>query len=262
LAEGRGRWLAALALLTAALHGCDASDGSADATEGPVTVYVSLPLSGTNGAHGRDAVEGARLALDDADHQAGDLRVRVRFLDDSRNGRPSIVAAAENARTATSDSSSAAYIGELDSATTRTSLPITNEAGLLQVSPGATAPDLTGAAPGPEDDPEIYQPSGEPNFARVVPVGGPLIGPRDLPASGREFVSRFRDGFEREPGAYAAYGYVAMQVVLAAIADAGGGESFRDDVRQNGVDMPERDSVLGRFAIVDGDTTLCAGRSC
>jgi ABC-type branched-subunit amino acid transport system substrate-binding protein len=188
--------------------------------------------------------------------------VRARYLDDSRGGRPSIVAAAANARSATSDSSSAAYIGELDSATTRTSAPITNEAALLQVSPGATAPDLTGAAPGPGDDPDVFQPSGEPNFARVAPVGGPLIRPGDLPPAGRRFAVRFRERFDREPGVYAPYGYAAMEVVLAAIAEAGGGDSFRADVRDNGLDLPERNSVLGRFGIVDGDTTLCGAAAC
>jgi ABC-type branched-subunit amino acid transport system substrate-binding protein len=262
LAERGGRWALALALLAAPLAGCGLADGGTEVTEGPVTVYVSLPLTGPQGAAGRDAADGARLALRDANQQAGDLRVRARFLDDARGGRPSVVAAAQNAREATSDSSAAAYLGELDSVTTRTSLPITNEAGLLQVSPGATAPELTGAAPGPDDDPDLYEPSGEPSFARVVPVGGPLIEPRNLPARSRRFLARFQAAFDRRPGVYAAYGYAAMELILSAIADAAGGDEFRDDVRENGLDVPERDSVLGRFAIVDGDTTLCSGASC
>jgi ABC-type branched-subunit amino acid transport system substrate-binding protein len=262
LAESFGRRAVTLALIAVALGGCELGGGGADATEGPVTVYVSLPLSGKVGPDGRDAADGARLALQDAGQRAGDLGVRARYLDDARGGTPSTVGAAANARSATSDSSSAAYIGELDSATTRTSAPITNEAQLLQVSPGATAPDLTGAAPGPGDDPDVYQPSGEPNFARVVPVGGPLIRPSDLPPAGRRLIARFRDSFGREPGAYAAYGYAAMEAVLAAIADAEGGDSFRADVRDNGLDLPERNSVLGRFGIVDGDTTLCDGGAC
>jgi len=53
-----------------------------------------------------------------------------------------------------------------------------------------------------------------------------------------------------------------MKLVLSAIAAAEGGEGFRDEVRENGLDAPERDSVLGRFAIVDGDTTVCAAGTC
>ncbi len=77
--------------------------------------------------------------------------------------------AGANARRATEDSTAIAYIGELDSGTTRTSLPITNEAGMLQVSPAASAVDLTRAAPGSGQIPSEVQPSGVRSFGRVIP---------------------------------------------------------------------------------------------
>ena len=96
--------------------------------------------------------------------------MRAEFLDDA-NGKPwDPVAVAANARTATSDSSAAAYIGELDSEPTRVSAPITNDAGLLQISPGAGAVDLTRPAEGYPDSPDRYRPSGEASFARIVPA--------------------------------------------------------------------------------------------
>jgi len=67
------------------------------------------------------------------------------------------------------DSSAAAYIGELDSEPTRASAPITNDAGVVQISPGAGAVDLTQPAAGYPNSPDRYQPSGSPNFARTVP---------------------------------------------------------------------------------------------
>ena len=118
-----------------------------------MTVYVSLPLTGPREADGADAADGARLALEQAGGKAGSLEVRAEFLDDAR-GRPSDpVAVGENAREAVQDSSAAAYIGELDSEPTRGSLPITNEAGLLQVSPGAGGVDLTQPAAGYPESP-------------------------------------------------------------------------------------------------------------
>lgn len=78
--------------------------------------------------------------------------------------------AGANARAATGDSTAIAYIGELDSGTTRTSLPITNEAGLLQVSPAASAVDLTRVAPGSDGIPDETQPSGIRTFGRVIPA--------------------------------------------------------------------------------------------
>jgi branched-chain amino acid transport system substrate-binding protein len=100
--------------------------------------------------------------------------VRARFLDDAEGGRWDPVAVGENARRAAADSSTAAYIGDLDSGATRTSLPILNEAEIAQVSPGATAIDLTRSAPGYEDSPERYRPSGDATFARVVPTDDSL----------------------------------------------------------------------------------------
>jgi ABC-type branched-subunit amino acid transport system substrate-binding protein len=137
--------------------------------EGPVKVYVSLPLTGPGGADGRDAADGARLALEQAGGKAGDLEVEAEFLDDARGKPWDPAAVGANARMATQDSSAVAYIGELDSQPTRASMPITNEASLVQVSPTAGAVDLTGPAEGYPDSPDRYRPSGQASFARIVP---------------------------------------------------------------------------------------------
>jgi branched-chain amino acid transport system substrate-binding protein len=151
-----------------ALGGCGPDGGGA--IEGPVAVYVSLPLSGPRAEDGRDAADGARMALEQAGGKAGDLVVEARFLDDA-NGAPwDPVAVGANARRAVQDSSAVAYIGELDSEPTRASLPITNEAGIVQVSPGAGGVDLTRPAAGYPDTPDRHQPSGDPTFARVIPA--------------------------------------------------------------------------------------------
>ena len=65
--------------------------------------------------------------------------------------------------------SAIAYIGESNSGATVLSLPITNDAGLLQISPSSTYVGLTrseGAAPG---EPDKYYPSGTRTFGRVMP---------------------------------------------------------------------------------------------
>ena len=155
------------------MAGCAAED---TAVEGPVAVYVSLPLSGPAGPDGRDAADGARLALDQAGGRAGDLEVRATHLDDAAPGRAwDPAAVGRNARRAVQDSSTAAYIGELHSQPTRASLPITNDAGIAQVSPGASAVDLTRPAEGYPGSPERYRPSSEVTFARVVPDDGVVL---------------------------------------------------------------------------------------
>jgi branched-chain amino acid transport system substrate-binding protein len=154
-------------LAVLALAGCGVTASSEIGA--PVTVYVSLPLTGPRAADGRDAADGARLALEQASGKAGSLEVRGRFLDDAKGKAWDPATVGDNARAAVQDSSAAAYLGELDSEPTRASVPITNDAGLVEVSPGAGAVDLTRPAAGYPDSPERYRPSGSASFARVVP---------------------------------------------------------------------------------------------
>jgi branched-chain amino acid transport system substrate-binding protein len=163
---------ALLAALGAALGGC-ASSGSGIQAGERVDVYVSMPLHGRGAADGRDVADGARLALADAHGNVGELAVRATYLDDT-SGKAGATwdpaVAAGNARRATQDSAAIAYIGDFDSGATRFSLPITNEAHLLQVSPAASAVDLVQPYLGAGDQvPEEVQPTGERTFGRVIP---------------------------------------------------------------------------------------------
>jgi branched-chain amino acid transport system substrate-binding protein len=151
--------------------GCDGGDD--EATGGTRTIYVSVPLHGESAQEGRANVNGAKLALADSGGEAGGIDVEAIYVDDTsgegRRARWDPVIVADNARRAAQDSSAIAYIGELESGATRTSLPITNEAMMLHVSPGSTAVDLVEEAPGSDDVPELTQPTGERTFGRVIP---------------------------------------------------------------------------------------------
>jgi branched-chain amino acid transport system substrate-binding protein len=69
-----------------------------------------------------------------------------------------------------SDLNAIAYIGELDSAATALSLPLTNEGHILQVSPASTYDGLTRPGGSRPAEPERFYPSGERTFGRVVPA--------------------------------------------------------------------------------------------
>lgn len=177
---GTRRAIAALAgaCATLAAFGC----GETATEPGPgaeLSVYVSLPLRGPLAADGRDAADGARLALDDAEGKAAGFPIRSRLLDDTegtgRDAAPSSVQAAANARSASEDSTAIAYLGELTSGATRASLPVTNEARMLQVSPGAGAVDLVSEFRGSDEVPAT-QPRGERSFGRVIPADDLLAG--------------------------------------------------------------------------------------
>jgi branched-chain amino acid transport system substrate-binding protein len=165
----------AAAVVVIAVGGCSiGDDGGGEG--GPATVYVSLPL---RTADGRDAADGAAMALADARGRAGGREIRAVELDDSQRVggelRWTPARVGRNARRAIRDSTSLAYIGELESGATRVSLPITNEARMLQVSPASGADDLV-VEPGTFDDVPEAQPSDERTFGRVIPSDGVQAG--------------------------------------------------------------------------------------
>jgi branched-chain amino acid transport system substrate-binding protein len=184
---------------------------------------VSAPLSGPRGADGRDVVDGARLALRDAGDEAGGTDVRLRVLDDANAGGWDGAITGANARRAAQDSTAIAYVGELDSGASRTSVPITNEAGILQISPGSGAEDLTRAALGSSDVPKV-QPTGNRTFGRVIPsdraqgeaagawMAGDGIATVRVRGPGDDFADALEAGIEAAPG--------GPEVVTSGRADA------------------------------------------
>jgi len=95
-----------------------------------VRVYVTEPLC-----------EGAEAELARRGGEAGDLRVRAVCLPSAESSQGlDLAQIGANARRATEDSSSIAYIGERTRAASRFSAPILEEAGIAQLSA------ITGAA--------------------------------------------------------------------------------------------------------------------
>jgi branched-chain amino acid transport system substrate-binding protein len=168
-----------LALLSAAagtLTGC-LGNGAADEPhriEGDTaTVYSSIPRRGASADTAAEVLAGERRALADRRGRAGGLRIRLRRLpatdDREHPWEPDLVA--ENAHRAADDPTAIAYLGELDYGATAISLPITNDAGLLQVSPSDGLTSLTQRAPGrPRAGPERYYPTDRRSFVRVGPT--------------------------------------------------------------------------------------------
>jgi branched-chain amino acid transport system substrate-binding protein len=212
--------------------------------EGPVTVYISLPLRGPSGDDGRDAADAAELALADAGGEAAGREARAVVLDDTEGAGPNAgwtpEQAAANARQATQDSTSIAYVGDFESGATRSSLPITNEARLLQVSPASSAGDLVAPFEGSDDVPEV-QASGERTFGRVVPsdyaqgqaaaVWAQRLGwdRVRIVSDGSSFADSLADGFRS-----------------AAATSAGGGSTYlAGEARVTGADAMGSDVFLG-----------------
>jgi branched-chain amino acid transport system substrate-binding protein len=171
----------ALAVLAAAslaggLAACGGDSGGGSTSTGAaakrLTIYSSLPMQGGARVQAEAAVKGAQLALEQAGGKAGKFPITFKPLDDStaQAGGWEPNATSTNARKAATDKSAIGYIGEFNSGATAVSLPILNEAGIAQVSPGNTAVGITskdpGAGPG---EPDKYYPTGKRTYARVLP---------------------------------------------------------------------------------------------
>jgi ABC-type branched-subunit amino acid transport system substrate-binding protein len=130
---------------------------------------LSIVISEPRGFHSdpvaQDIVDAERLAF--SQHHGSVTHFHVRMLI-VRSEKPS-----NNARTAISEQSTIAYLGELDPGYSEQSLGINNALDVLQVSPTDTALELgqeTSAVPGaPRSFFESYSSYGR-TFARVVPT--------------------------------------------------------------------------------------------
>jgi branched-chain amino acid transport system substrate-binding protein len=164
-----------LVVLLVLLAGCSGADSKqATAPDGELTVYVSVPANGVEASAGHAVAAGAQLALADADGEAAGREIKLVRLDnskpDSRTWDPSAVEA--NANHAAADPSTIAYIGELDQGGSAISVPVTNEAQILQMSPLDGLTTLTRNQPGAAfgTGPARYYPSGKRTFMRLVPT--------------------------------------------------------------------------------------------
>jgi branched-chain amino acid transport system substrate-binding protein len=157
--------------------GDDEDEGAGGGAEGDgggtLTVYSSLPLQGASRPQSEDVINGIKLALKQKGGKCGDFAIKYESLDDATAaaGKWEAGQTSANARKAAQDDSTIAYLGEFNSGASAISIPITNEAGIMHVSPSNTALGLTkggaGAEPG---EPDKYYPSGERHYGRVVPI--------------------------------------------------------------------------------------------
>jgi branched-chain amino acid transport system substrate-binding protein len=180
------RSLGAAALCTAALAACGSNNPTAlplpkgvkppTHKQNVVFIYSSLPMHGPRAAESRQIVQGINLELDDLQtpHRVGAYTIRYVSRDDSsaRVGGWSQGATVTNAETAVRNPNTIAYIGDLDSGATELSLPILNQAGIVQITPGSAYPGLTNEIHGvttPGEPNKYYPQPDQRTLLRLVP---------------------------------------------------------------------------------------------
>jgi branched-chain amino acid transport system substrate-binding protein len=165
---------ALVALAFAACGGDDGDDNGAGASSGgsTLTIYSSLPLQGDSRPQSEDVVAGEKLALEEAGGKVGKFTIKYVSLDDATAaaGKWDPAQTSSDARKASQDKSSIAYLGEFNSGASAISIPILNQANILQVSPSNTYVGLTRAEGADKGEPDKYYPAGKRTYGRVVPA--------------------------------------------------------------------------------------------
>src|SRR4051794_20005856 len=175
----RALWGVAFASLALVVAGCGGDDNEGGSTSSSsssgstsLTIYSSLPLQGDSRPQSEAVVNGEKLALQEHGGKVGKYTVKYVSLDDSTaaTGKWEPGATSSDARKAAQDKSTIAYLGEFNSGASAISIPILNEAGILQVSPSNTYVGLTRSEGADKGEPDKYYPSGKRTYGRVVPA--------------------------------------------------------------------------------------------
>lgn len=148
------------------------SPSPAPQISGTVKIVSSLPRTGSARGQTDSIVNGFRMALDEVNNRVGGAAIVYEDLDDATPAKGSWDAGkeAENANRAVADADVMVYLGTFNSGAAKVAIPILNPANLVMISPANTYPGLTKPNTGEPNEPQVYQPSGRPNYARVVPA--------------------------------------------------------------------------------------------
>jgi len=131
-------------------------------------IYASWPMQGAMIPEGTAMLNAAKLALDEAKNEAAGWKIELVFLDDASPTTGSWDGTVEsgNAQKCISDENCLIYFGTYNSGAAKISMPLTNKAGMAQITPANSYPGLTkkGFAQG---EPDIYRPTGKVNYFRT-----------------------------------------------------------------------------------------------
>lgn len=124
--------------------GASACSGSTSPSK-TIKIGIDLPLSGADASVGRSTLNGMLLAINQASAKGlpGGFALAAEQLDDAVQGVHSPQQGVANVRTFVSDPSVLAVLGPYNSNVAAAQIPITNEAGLAQISPSTVSDGLT-----------------------------------------------------------------------------------------------------------------------
>jgi branched-chain amino acid transport system substrate-binding protein len=131
--------LAALCSTLCAACGSGATNGKS------IAIGIDLPLSGADASVGRSTLNGMLLAIDQANKRGlpGGFTLQAIQSDDAVQGVHSPQQGVQNVRQFVANQAVLAVLGPYNSNVAAAEIPITNEAGLAQISPSTVSDGLT-----------------------------------------------------------------------------------------------------------------------
>jgi branched-chain amino acid transport system substrate-binding protein len=238
----------------------DASCGEVEyGGEGDADVLVAsdLPLQGDSSERSAQMNDAIRTVLEGSEWQAGDAKVAFQACDDSieKTGEWDEGLCRQNAEAYAANPDVVGVIGTYNSGCAQIQIPILNEApdgGVAMISPGNTLICLTEDSQTCDpEEPDSYYPSGERNYARVVPNDA---------AQGAGLAQ-----FAQDQG-------IASPFVLFAAEDEtsrGQAETFIGAAQSLGLDLagfdvwdpdaPDYEALMDRVAETSPDAVVLAG---
>jgi len=122
------------------------SSTAADASAGnAIKIGIDMPVSGADASTGIPTRNGAVQAIEEANAKGlpGGFKLVGYDLDDAVQGAHDPAQGAQNTKQFVSDAAVLAMIGPFNSSVAKAEIPITNDAGLAQISPSNTSIGLT-----------------------------------------------------------------------------------------------------------------------
>jgi branched-chain amino acid transport system substrate-binding protein len=134
-------------LLVSAIVILSISPARVGADDRSIAIGLDLPLSGIDGASSIPVRNAILLAIDEANRRGvpGGFHLTLEDLDDSVQGKHDPAQGAQNFKSFVADASVLVALGPMNSNVAKAEIPISNAAGLAQITMGATAVELTHA---------------------------------------------------------------------------------------------------------------------
>jgi len=135
-----------LALFAAAVLAACSNSSTSSGGSDTIKIGVDLPVSGADASIGIPTQNGAVLAIEEANKAGfagGKFKLAASLLDDAVQGVHDPAAGAQNVKTFISDSTVLGMVGPFNSNVATSEIPLTNDAGMVQISPSNTNDGLT-----------------------------------------------------------------------------------------------------------------------